>query len=70
MVVVDVVVVLAVAVAVADKDHSGHGHGHVYDHDLLRLSRDCGARPTEQRQAKLLPQGPRPRWPPPEIARS
>ena len=72
MVVVDVVVPVVVALAVADEDHSGHGHGHghVYDHDLLRLSRDCGARPTEQRQAKLLPQGPRPRWPPPEIARS
>ena len=29
-------------VPAGDGDHSGHGHdhGHVYDHDLLRLSRD------------------------------
>ena len=44
MVVVDVVVPVVVALAVADEDHSGHGHGHVYDHDLLRLSRDYGGR--------------------------
>ena len=40
VVVVVVVLVVVVAVAVVDGDHSGHGHDHVYDHDLLRLSRD------------------------------
>ena len=46
MVVVVVVLVVVVVVVVADGDHSGHGHGHghVYDHDLLRLSRDYGYR--------------------------
>jgi len=36
--------VVVVDVVLADGDHSGHGHhhGHVYDHDLLRLSRDWG----------------------------
>lgn len=36
MVVVNIV--LVVFVVVADGDHSGHGH--LYDHDLLRLSRN------------------------------
>jgi len=28
---------------VADGDRFGHGYDHVNGHDLLRLSRDCGA---------------------------